>query len=580
MSELIDRIQQAIHQDSYYQQNFANDGTRFLAWYLRNVLLRAPIQAHDDIVDGADDKQIDAVIVDDERRQVLILQGKFFTTGTVDHAPLHEVLAAWTHIKNLPALQEGANQKLKVKLEAISEVLQDDYEVVFELLTTGSLTESAKNDLAAFQETMAECEHPTSSLTLVDSEMIQARWNEALSVALPILKHNLVLESGKYLSLQVANYKTVLAAIKLSDVLKLPGVHDQTLFRKNVRQSLGLTNKINKGLKQTLTGDNSHFFFLYHNGITAICDKLHLDNGTHKLQLEGLSVVNGCQSINTIIACSEKVKQSEKSYVLFRFYEIPQADIADKISINTNSQSAVKPRDLRSNDKRISALKKAYENTYADGFLITKRGQERPADKDENRTIDISQLGKCIMSWHCQRPNIAYNENKLFDKYFEQVFKSDYAPADIHGLNQWMREIEKRWETGDLGLNETLMATPSYTKHHLLYGVQTVFSIASNQQDKVPAPSATLAAMPDAEAIINQVVTAYNSALDGANSEAQDKGKVFSPQNWLKAKDSLNRVRDALRMFLTMLPNMPGGKELKQRLVVTPEKFSLRWSAE
>jgi hypothetical protein len=388
------------------------------------------------------------------------------------------------------------------------------------------------------------------------------------------------LESGKYLSLQVANYKTVLAAVKLSDVLKLPGVNDQTLFRKNVRQSLGLTNRINKGLKQTLTGDNSHFFFLYHNGITAICDKLNLDSGTNKLSLEGLSVVNGCQSINTIIACSEKVKQSNNSYVLFRFYEIPQADIADKISINTNSQSAVKPRDLRSNDKRINALKKAYENSYSNGFLITKRGQDRPADKDEAKTIDISQLGKCIMSWHCQRPNIAYNENKLFDKYFEQVFKSDYAPADINGLNQWMREIETRWDDGALDLNEALLAVPSYMKHHLLYGVQMVFSIASVQQDKVPAPAATTTALTDADAIINQVVTAYNSALDGANQEAQDKNKVFSPQNWLKAKDSMNRVRDALRMFLTMLPNMPGGSELKKRLVVPAEKFSLRWTAE
>jgi hypothetical protein len=580
MSELIARIQRDIQQDVYYQQNFPNDGTRFLAWYLRNVLLRAPVQAHDDITDGADDKQIDAVIVDDEHRQVLILQGKFFTTGSVDHEPLHEVLAAWTHIKNLPALQEGANQKLKVKLEAISEALQDDYEVVFELLTTGPLTESAKNDLVAFQETISDCEHPSSSLTLVDADMIQARWNEALAVSLPRLKHDLVLESGKYLSLQVANFKTVLAAIKLSDVLKLPGVKDQTLFRKNVRQSLGLTNKINKGLKQTLTGDNSHFFFLYHNGITAICDKLNLDNTSHKLQLEGLSVVNGCQSINTIFACSEKVKQSNNSYVLFRFYEIPQADIADKISINTNSQNAVKPRDLRSNDKRIGALKKAYENTYSTGFLITKRGQERPADKDEAKTIDISQLGKCIMSWHCQRPNIAYNENKLFDKYFEQVFKPDYAPADIHGLNQWMREIENRWDVSTLGLNEALMAVPSYMKHHLLYGVQMVFSIASNHQDKVPAPAATLTALPDAEAIINQVVTAYNSALDGANQDAQEKDKIFSPQNWLKAKDSLTRVRDLLRMYLTMLPNISGGKELKQRLVVAADKFSLRWSAE
>ena len=41
MSELINRIQLDIQQDTYYQQNFANDGTRFLAWYLRNVLRRA-----------------------------------------------------------------------------------------------------------------------------------------------------------------------------------------------------------------------------------------------------------------------------------------------------------------------------------------------------------------------------------------------------------------------------------------------------------------------------------------------------------------------------------------------------------
>jgi len=184
------------------------------------------------------------------------------------------------------------------------------------------------------------------------------------------------------------------------------------------------------------------------------------------------------------------------------------------------------------------------------------------------------------MSWNCQRPNTAYNENKLFDKHFEHLFKPDYSPADIHALNQWVREIEKRWATNSLGLNEVLLAVPSYMRHHLLYGIQMVFSIASNQQDKVPAPAATLAAISDADAIITQVVTAYNSALDGAAQDAQEKGRVFSPHNWLKGKDSLNRVRDALRIFLTMLPNMQGGKELKQRMVIDPSAFGLRWSAE
>lgn len=93
------------------------------------------------------------------------------------------------------------------------------------------------------------------------------------------------------------------------------------------------------------------------------------------LKLHGLSVVNGCQSLNTILSCSEKVKTLEDTFVLFRFYEIPQRDRADRISINTNSQSAVKPRDLRSNDKRVLNLKKQFEQKYAQGYFITKRGE-------------------------------------------------------------------------------------------------------------------------------------------------------------------------------------------------------------
>jgi hypothetical protein len=159
----------------------------------------------------------------------------------------------------------------------------------------------------------------------------------------------------------VANFKTVVAAVRLADCLKLPGISDGKLFRPNVRQSLGLTNKVNKGMKQTLNGDNPQYFFFYHNGLTALCENLSLDASTHQLKMGGLGVVNGCQSLTTILSCSERIKAIPDARVLVRFYEIPQRDLADKISIYTNSQSAVKPRDLRSNDKRVLALKKAYE---------------------------------------------------------------------------------------------------------------------------------------------------------------------------------------------------------------------------
>jgi AIPR protein len=240
----------------------------------------------------------------------------------------------------------------------------------------------------------------------------------------------------------------VLAAIPLADCLSLPGITDGKLFRPNVRQSLGLTNKINKGMKQTLNSESPEYFFFYHNGVTALCEKLAFDPATRKLTLHGLGVVNGCQSLTTIRACSERVKAHPGARVLVRFYEIPERDLADKISIYTNSQSAVKPRDLRSNDKRVLALKRSYENSFPNGYLITKRGEERPADKDEAQAVDIAQLAKYLMAWHCQRPNISHNENQLFDKHFELLFRANYLPADIAALNFWGRAINERWNGG------------------------------------------------------------------------------------------------------------------------------------
>lgn len=99
------------------------------------------------------------MIVDDEKRQIVIIQSKFYA-GSVDHQPLQEILAAWLQIQNLPGLQNSRNAKLQIKLEAVSAALQDEYEIVFELVTTGQATPDAKNDLTVFQAAISEFEHP------------------------------------------------------------------------------------------------------------------------------------------------------------------------------------------------------------------------------------------------------------------------------------------------------------------------------------------------------------------------------------------------------------------------------------
>ncbi|TAN01871.1 MAG: AIPR protein [Chitinophagaceae bacterium] len=573
----------------YFQDNFPNDGQRFVAWYLRNVHLRDMIETKDDITDGADDKQIDAIVIDDDKSTIFIVQGKFIGGSTVDGEPLREVLSSWVQLRDLVRLQEVGNGKLKRKLSEVSRVLEDEYEISFELITTGELTQAAKNDLATFQQQLAQLSERDDiicTIAVIDSDEIRRRYDLALEKENPSINHTIDLSTGHFMCETLAGTQVAIGALPLKECIKIPGIKDGTLFQKDVRQSLGLSNAVNKGIRQTVYSDKHKDFFFFHNGITAICNKMERQNGT--LKLHGLSVVNGCQSLNTILSCSEKVKTLEDTFVLFRFYEIPQRDRADRISINTNSQSAVKPRDLRSNDKRVLNLKKQFELKYAQGYFITKRGETAPATKDKRFVLDLSDLGKFLIAWHSQRPNISYSETKIFDKYFEQLFKREYKSENAQALNTWHQEILKTWSNENpLGLNETLLAMKAYAPYHHLYAVSMCFAIANNQAERVPFPSKCLdKAVQDnmVAEIIKIAGVSLNMALEAAANEPQPQNRVFSPQNWIKAKSCLAGINGAIRNYFSMLPLMPGGQEIKNRLNRTlelqPEDFEYRWAAD
>ena len=576
-----EKIKEEIKQD-YYQQNFSNDGQRFIAWYLRNVHLRDKNQAKYDTTDGKDDKQIDAVVIDDNNSIVYIVQGKFIGADKVDAQPLREVLSSWLQLKDPVKLQEGANGRLKPRLSEISTALEEDYAIIFELITTANLTETARVDLKIFQEQLAKDEELSASLHLIDNEELKRRYEVALEHEIPPINHTITLENGKYLSGEVAGTHVVLAAIPLKECIKFPGVEGGRLFRKNVRQFMGLSNRVNKEIKSTIYSDKCRDFFFYHNGITAICDKMELNDSV--LILRGLCVVNGCQSLNTLLACSEKVKQLEGTYMLFRFYEIPQRDRTDKISISTNLQSAVKPRDLRSNDKRVLNLKRLFEQRYPNGYFITKRGEEPPADKDKKYVVDLVGLGKWLISWHSQRPNIAYSETKIFDKYFEQLFRREYDPENIQALDFWMQEIMKGWiPENPFGLNESLLAMKAYAPYHVLYAISQFFSIPSNQSDRVPHPGVTYQQAIKkniVEQIVKMAASCVNVAIETAANEQTSSGKIFSPQNWIKTKTCLSGIKTAVTTQLMMVHTFPGGKELKECLIVPKEVFEYRWEAD
>lgn len=570
----------------YYKENYPNDGQRFVAWYLRNIHNLDTYETKDCITDGAGDKQIDAVYIDNQSSTIYIIQGKFYKGDVVNAEPLREVLSSWIQIKDLSHLQEGANHKLQVKINEIANALDDDYEICFELITTSELTEAAKADLFAFQRELAESEVLQANLSVIDNDTLKFRYDEALNKNRPYINHEFTLEDGKYMELTIGNTKAVIVALSLKDCIKIPGIKDGGLFRKNVRQSLGTSNKVNKGIAQTIKKNASDFFFL-HNGITAICSQMTIHDNI--LSVKELNVVNGCQSLSTMFSCSESAKKADDAYVMFRFYEINDPDRADNISTSTNSQSAVKARDLRSNDKSVLALKKAYEQFYTDGYFVTKRGEKVDSVKyNTSHIVNLTDLGKQLIAWHSQRPTISYSETKIFDKYFDQLFHREYSPENVQALNIMFNTLYEKWNKDNpMGLNETLLAMKSYAPYHHLYAISVIFCEINKMNDSVPSPSVALQKLTTnnlLDTVVDMAGSCLNMAIENASAEATENGKMFVPQNWIKSKTSLKDIRGAIRNYLTTFKMMPNGKQILEKLNnglnMDKDDFEARWTAD
>lgn len=307
---------------------------------------------------------------------------------------------------------------------------------------------------------------------------------------------------------------------------------------------------------------------------------MEISSDKKMLTVKGLSVVNGCQSITTIFQSSERVRSdgAKDAHILFRLYEIPDRAFADRISVNTNSQSAVKPRDLRSNDKVLVGLKRAYEARYVDGCLLTKRGEERPADRDAAKTVDVAILARMIMAWHCQRPNISTNEKRLFDEHYKTIFRTGYDPENILALNTWLNAIEDAFP--NLALNDVLKAGRSYVKYHILFSVSAIFSSVNKQPMQVIEPHFTLKGCGRAGQILPHAANCLENALQAALSNAQLANKVFSPQNWLKSGQSVQGQMLVAGTIAGMLPTIPNSAELLEAMKAPLDAFHPRWSAD
>ena len=257
----------------------------------------------------------------------------------------------------------------------------------------------------------------------------------------------------------IRSYLAIMPAEILARVYKQ---YKTRLLNQNVRNYLGGTIKVNKGMAKTLREDPS-MFFAYNNGIssTASFVGLNRDEGGKAFitNVTNWQIVNGGQTTNTIFSMFSRNIDLQNAYVTLKISEINFDDEKKKeeaisyIARFANSQTQIKESDLAANigymlklddisklewtpvnsTRRntqwfFERMRGQYDN--AKGEPRTKKAKDFVAQHPKKQRFTKTDIAKWEMAW-AGRPDIASKGGEQsFDFFHKKSLKTDSIIVD------------------------------------------------------------------------------------------------------------------------------------------------------
>lgn len=214
------------------------------------------------------------------------------------------------------------------------------------------------------------------------------------------------------------------------------------IFSLNVRYALSRRTKRVDRIHKTLTDDEaSPFFWFYNNGITILADRCEVVRGTDDswfLAAENPQIVNGCQTVSSFEY--QLGRFSEDVAVLVRVIVPPSGpegkDQARLISENTNTQSPVSARDLRTNDPIHQDIAARMNRQSPPWYYEIKRGQwDKNATENRreygDRRIDMERLAQTFLMQYSPADALTKKKAIFEDQsLYEFVFRGGRSAAD------------------------------------------------------------------------------------------------------------------------------------------------------
>lgn len=504
----------------------------FLNWFLESIFRLDPITADDSICDKENDRGIDGIYFDDVQNTIFILQGKIKQKeATIGDAPLRELAGTLTQFESAEAVQKlidgGGNDDLKLLLNRlkVKDLVAAGAKSVGVFVTNQPLDANGAEFLNSHRRIVVYDRNKIASEFIeIEAEGgVEGEFHFDASYIQPM-----VIKSG-----DVTSY---ILPVKASELVKMGGIEDGTLFAQNVRLSLGST-KVNKSLRENVENSDQHKYFpLYHNGVTIICRNATFEKDF--LKIEDYVVVNGAQSISTFKSSEKRL--TEELRVLAKVIELTDKQLSRDITINSNNQNAIKPRDLKSTNELQIRLKSEFENSYSDKYSYEiKRGQPQ---KDGTELITNEEAGRLLLAFDLQEPESCHQVYKLFDEKYSEIFGRPAATA--HRI-VFLFEIMKLITAAAEKIDYKPLAKYGLTRFFLLSTVRQLLELDADAKKAITNPHRILTS-PKRNAFFGALSEALGSLIIDLNYEVKNRAATFDYKGDLKSPVKIRELRDEL----------------------------------
>lgn len=409
--------------------NFNNGRTEtsaFIIWYLINYFRLDKQEAIDCVCDKQNDKGIDGIFVDDEEEIIYLIQSKYSPVnnqmqGDVD---IRNFIGARTWLNSSKSVNELLESSASKELKSLiisKKILEKEYYEKRLIFITNKKFNTHANELISV----------TTELEAWDCDLLLSKYTFFADDEIAFPEIDLYIQNKTYIDYSILEHLNAkVFTIPAKQLIKLEGIKDRTLFYKNVRYGVGNT-RVNRSIKRNIINQDEHQnFFLYHNGITIVCNKLIVEERNEDLiiKISNYGVINGCQSLLTLYENREKLTKNLN--LLVKVIEIDtSSNLVDDITYFANNQNAISIKDLRSNDPTQRSLQKEFEVIFGNKVgYARKKGEDIQASTIINKDL-TAQL---ISSFYLNKPQNTHLKQQLFGDNYPDLFNRKINAEKIY----------------------------------------------------------------------------------------------------------------------------------------------------